>query len=225
MLAWENNADAVEVDVHLSKDNKIVVMHDDSTERTSGVTLDIRKTVSSQLRQLDVGAFKAKCFKGEKVPFLDEILELLPPDKKLFAEIKCGQDILPYLQEAIARSRKGHQITLMSFNLETIAMVKDSMPQVVAYWLIGTMADGHTGQILPHDKQLADTAKENNLDGMAVKWDGVTTGFLTYAKATGLDVYAWTVDDPKVAFELQRLRIDGVITNRPGWLRKALKRG
>ncbi|MBN2211759.1 MAG: hypothetical protein JW709_10235 [Sedimentisphaerales bacterium] len=221
-LAWEKNADAVEIDIHLSKDNKIVVIHDYSTYRTSGTALEVKDTDSSRLRKLDVGTIKDKRFEGEQIPFLDEILNLLPPAKKLFLEIKCGSAVLPYLQETITQNHKESQIILMSFDLETIAIAKNVMPYIAAYWLKQTKVNEHTRQMIPHDIHWIDIAMENKLEGMAVRWDGVTTEFVSFAKAKRLNIYVWTVDDPKVASELQKLGIDGIITNRPGWLRKML---
>ncbi|HYQ57495.1 MAG TPA: glycerophosphodiester phosphodiesterase family protein, partial [Draconibacterium sp.] len=97
-LAWELGADAVEVDVHLSKDNRVMVIHDKDTKRTcSGKTnLTIAKTPSILLRDLDAGSPKGEEFKGEKIPYLSEIIETIPEGKTLVVEIKAGgDDIIP----------------------------------------------------------------------------------------------------------------------------------
>ena len=57
MLGWEKGAD-VEVDVHLSKDNRILVIHDSSTKRTGEIDLKVKEAASRELRKLDVGSFK-----------------------------------------------------------------------------------------------------------------------------------------------------------------------
>src|SRR5665647_1041307 len=98
-LAWELGADAVEWDVHLSKDNRIMVIHDDDTKRTcSGKkNLTIADSPSTLLRDLDAGILKDEKFKGEKIPFLSEIMETIPEGKKLVVEIKCGNEVIPLL--------------------------------------------------------------------------------------------------------------------------------
>ena len=67
-------ADFVECDVHLSKDNKCVVMHDESLERTTSGHGLIRDTLSSKIRKLDAGAWLSKSFRGERVPMLADLL-------------------------------------------------------------------------------------------------------------------------------------------------------
>ncbi len=55
-LAWQRNADAVEVDVHLSKEGRLVVIHDDNTRRTAGVDRKVREQTLAELKALDAGA-------------------------------------------------------------------------------------------------------------------------------------------------------------------------
>ena len=67
LLGWEKGAD-VEVDVHLSQDQRIVVIHDASTKRTTGVDLKVADTPSHELRALDAGRLKGAEFAGEPIP-------------------------------------------------------------------------------------------------------------------------------------------------------------
>ena len=100
MLGWEEEAD-VEVDIRMSKNNRIVVIHDSSTKRTAGVDLEVSETTSHHLRQLDVGSFKSGEFAGEPIPFLEDIIETIPPGRKLYIEIKSGPETLPFLKSII----------------------------------------------------------------------------------------------------------------------------
>ncbi|MCE1198607.1 MAG: hypothetical protein LWW85_06525, partial [Marinilabiliales bacterium] len=97
--AWEAGADGVELDVYLSADEKLMVIHDSHTQRTCPGQHDfeIAKTMSDTLRTLDAGMWKDKAFQHEKIPFLEEILATVPPDRMLVVEIKCGTEILPIL--------------------------------------------------------------------------------------------------------------------------------
>ncbi len=74
-LAWQMEADAVEVDVHLSKDNRIVAIHDPWTDRTGGVRLEVANTIAHHLRRLDVGSHKHHQYARERIPFLEEVLD------------------------------------------------------------------------------------------------------------------------------------------------------
>ena len=78
-LGWEKRAN-VELDVYLSKDNRMVVIHDASTKRTAGVDLKVKEARADQLRALDVGSFKSKKYAGERIPFLADAVHAIPPD-------------------------------------------------------------------------------------------------------------------------------------------------
>ncbi len=220
LLGWQKGAD-VEVDVHLSKDNRIMVIHDASTKRTAGTDLKVRETTSEELRKLDVGRFKAEEFAGERIPFLADILKTIPPKRKLYVEIKCGKEILPLLRELIIESGKMSQIVIIGFDLETVAMSK-VLIDVPTYWLKGTDKDKETEQWIPHDPKLVQMAEDKGLDGLDVHYAGVTEEFVRAVKASRQKLYVWTVDDPDEAMRLVKLGVDGITTNRPEWLRQQL---
>ena len=221
MLGWQKDAD-VEVDVYLAKDNRIVAIHDKTTKRTAGVELKVAETTSEELRKLDVGSFKSDEFAGEPIPYLADIVKSIPPKRKLYIEIKCGQEILPFLQQLLAESGKMSQVVIIGFDLETVTESKQLI-DVPTYWLKGTEKIEETEEWIPHDPQLIQTAKDNGLDGMDVHYVGVTKEFVDAAKASGQKLYVWTVDDPKEAIRLVDLGVAGITTNRPGWLREQLK--
>ncbi len=222
ILAWKQNADAVEVDVHLSKDRRIMVIHDDNTKRTAGVDMKVAQTTAPELRKLDVGSFKNKTYAGEKIPFLEEIIATVPQGKKLFVEIKCGPEIIDLLKRTIEKSGKKKQIIIISFSLDVVSQAKKSMPDIPAYWIIGAEKDAQTQKILPHDPQNILLAQKHGLDGLDVHYGGVTEAFMQAVKKQGQDLYAWTVDDPVEAARLRTLGVKGITTNRPGWLREQL---
>ncbi len=220
-LGWEKDTD-VEVDVYLTKDNKIVVIHDKTTKRTAVTDVNVAESTSEELRKLDVGSFKSEEYAGEQIPFLADIIETIPAGRKLYVEIKCGQEILPYLRELIADSGKMSRIVIIAFDLETAAMSKELI-DVPTYWLKGTEKIKETEQWVPHDPQLVQTAKNKGLDGLDVHYAGVTKEFTDAVKASGQKLYAWTVDEPEEAIRLIKLGVDGITTNRPGWLRDQVK--
>lgn len=223
MLAWEKSADAVEIDVQLSKDDRIVVIHDASTKRTAGVDMKVGETTSEKLRKLDVGHFKGEKFVGERIPFLEEIIKTIPPERKLCIEIKDGKKILSILQQIITESGKMSQIAIAGFDLETMAMSKKIMPEIPTYWLRGTIKNEKTGKWFPYDTKLIQMVKEKGLDGISVFYAGVTKDFVDEVKTSGQELYVWVVNDPKEAICMDKLQINGVATNRPGWLREQLQ--
>jgi glycerophosphoryl diester phosphodiesterase len=213
-LAWRQGADAVEVDVRLTRDGRIVAIHDETTERTAGTRLEVAATDSSQLRRLDVGRHKHPRFTGERIPFLEEVFGTVPSGRQLFVEIKCGPAVLPPLVETIAGSGKRSQTTLLGFDLETIRTAKEMMPDLPACWLCDKRV------FVSYDRSLVEQAKLGHLDGLDVHWSGVTRWFARAVKAAGLRFYIWTVDEPAQALRFGALGADGITTNRPGLLRR-----
>lgn len=212
-LGYELRADAVEIDVHLSKDKRIMVNHDKSAKRTGGQNLIIRDTHSRELRKLDVGAWKDEKYKGEKMPFLKEVLRLIPKDKKLIIEIKSDPEILPYLVKQVRRYKDN--IVFISFNFEAVTGAKRLMPEVPAYWLLGNFKT-HTPE------EAIRLAQENRLNGLNVNYNLATQEFKDKMNAAGLETYTYTVNDPAVARRLSELNVKGITTDRPDWMRSVI---
>jgi len=221
LLGWEKGAN-VELDVYLSSDNQIVVIHDSTTKRTAGPELKVAETTANELRKLDVGSFKSEDYAGEKIPFLSDIVKTIPPGRKLYVEIKCGKEILPLLHRLLVDSGKMSQIVIIGFDLETVAASKKLIP-VPTYWLKGTAKDKETEEWIPHDPNLVQIAHDNGLDGIDVHYAGVTKELVDAAKSRRQKLYIWTIDDPVEAARLAKLGVAGLTTNRPGWLREQLK--
>jgi glycerophosphoryl diester phosphodiesterase len=221
-LAWQIDCSAVECDVQLTRDNRIVLMHDESAKRTTGRDWKIAETDSDQLRSLDAGSWKAPQYAGEKIPFLEDVLKTIPPHRTLFIEIKCKSEILPYLKELISKSGKSDRLALICFDLDVVSAAKAIMPSIPAYWLVGTEKDEQTGKPIPHSPDLVRIAMERKLDGLDVNFAGITNEFAEQVLTSGLKLYTWTVDDEQEAKRLRDLKVHGITTNRPDYLREKL---
>lgn len=214
-LAWELGADAVEVDIHLSKDNRVMVIHDKDTKNTCSErkNLTIADTPSTLLRDLDAGAKKGEEFKGEKIPFISEIIETIPEGKTLVIEIKCGSEVLPALHRSIERSGKISQIVFICFSWQTIADAKELFPNNKCYWL----SSSKSGL-----KKKMEQAAEKGLAGVNLKHSIIDEEIISQAKEFGLEVLAWTVDSPEIAKHLTEIGVTGITTNRPKWLKEEM---
>jgi len=209
-LAWKLGADAVEIDIHLSKDNKVMVIHDGNTRKTSGKYFKISETNSSVLRTLDVGSFKDEKYKGEKIPFLEEIINIIPPGKKLVIEIKSNKKVIPWMKKVIEKCGKTDQLVFICFNWDTIIETKQAFPHNDCYWLCGTKS-----------KLLKKTQKVSKfgLKGVDVKYSAIDREVMEQANKHGLNVIAYTVNKPKEAKRLIELGVKGITTDRPAWLK------
>jgi len=221
-LAWELGADAVEVDVYLTHDRRIVVIHDENALRTSGKDMLVAESRSGELRSLDVGSLKAKKYAGEKIPFLEEVLDTLPKDKTLFVEVKCGTQILEPLKELLIKSGKQSQVIVISFDYEVAVGFKKLQPKIPVHFLKSSEKDQH-GARAAYQQELVDQALAGKLDGLGVHYAGVTQSFAQAVRKAGLELYVWTVDDPFEAKRLKDLGTDWLATNRPGWMREQLE--
>lgn len=216
-LAWEQRADAVEVDVHLSRDNRVVVIHDADTKRIAGVKRMVQKLTLAQLQKLDCGRWKSPTYAGERLATLKDVIATIPPGKRMLVEIKTGPEIVEYFPPV------PQNIAPISFDLEAISRMKQARPDLECYWVVGWRRDWKRGSWLPKPEQMIEQALANRLDGLDVGANGpVTAAFVKKAKAAGLKVYVWTVDSPAKARQLRAAGVDGIATNRPGWMREQL---
>ena len=214
-LAWEIGVDAVECDIHLSKDNRIMVIHDKDTKRTctGKKNLAIADTPSTLLRDLDAGSWKDEKFKGEKIPFLEEIIEIVPEGKTLVVEIKCGSEVIPPLERVIEKSKKGELVVFIAFDWKTIIEVKKTFPENKCYWLSSSKTGLH--------KKIQEAA-ENGLDGVNLSYSIIDEEVMEIAKENKMEVLTWTVDNPTEAKRLTELGVTKITTNRPDWLKEEL---
>ena len=214
--AWELGADAVECDVYLSQDNRVMVIHDKNTKRTcSGKkTLDVQKTPSVVLRDLDAGSWKGEEFKGEKIPFIEEIIETVPEGKTLVIEIKCGPEVIPELQRVIEKKGKADQIAFIDFDFNTIVQTHEAFPNNKCYWLSSSK---------PGDKKLDEVAAAG-LTGINIQYKAIDEELMTATNSRNLEVLTWTVDDPAEAKRLTDIGVKGLTTNRPKWLKEEMQK-
>jgi glycerophosphoryl diester phosphodiesterase len=218
-LAWKQKADATEFDVYLSKDRKIVVIHDPDTKRTTGVPGRVADMTLDELRKLDAGKWKGDRFAGEKIPTLDEMLATIPAGKRVFIEIKCGPEIVPELQKVLkASKKKADQTIIISFNADVIAAVKKVRPDLTAYWIVNL--DGKK-KGLDAESVIA-KAKEIKSDGLDLSAKRLDATYANKVKKAGLKLVVWTVNDLDVAKRMVEIGVDGITTDRPEWLRDEL---
>lgn len=224
-LAWERYADAVEIDIHLTKDNRIVVIHDATTKRTGNISKRIKKSTVEELKKLDVGFWKDKKYSNEKIPTLDEVLKTVPHNKKLIIEIKSDIKTLPFLKNILSTSNlKANQIEIISFNYSIVSSAKKMMPQYKVLYLADLDYNWFSKIISPSIKKLIDKAKKANLDGLNV-WAGnlLDQQFIQKVKSENLLLYVWTVNNINKAKILVSWGIDGITTDRAQWLKDKLR--
>lgn len=229
-LAWAQAADAVETDIHLTKDGRIIVCHDKTTKRTAGKDGTIATMGFDELRALDAGAWKDPKFAGEKLPTLDEQIALIPKGRRMLVEIKTGPEIVPELKRVLARTGATEKtITFISFNYDALQEVRKQLPGYRTLYLMGFKApDPKTKEAKAKKQPTIDEviaqAQAAKLTGLDLQHTWPLKGAdVARIRAAGLELHVWTVDDVAIARRWIGLGVDSITTNRPGWLREQLK--
>ena len=219
-LAWDRGAEAVEVDIQLSGDNEIVVIHDFNTKRLTGVNKKVKNQSLDELKNLNVGSWKDIQWKGEKIPILREVLDSVPDEKKLIIEIKSDTSIIPFLKTELEKSGlKNEQIEFIGFNLKTIAQAKKEMPEIKVLWLLELDYIRINRIFKPSIKKAIEKVRKHHLDGLNV-WAGemLNQDIVNQVHDAGLQLYCWTVNDVEKAKNLMAWGIDAITTDGAQWL-------
>jgi glycerophosphoryl diester phosphodiesterase len=222
-LAWEQGADAIELDLWLSKDGKLVVFHDGDTKRFDGRARVVSQLTLDELLQLDVGSWKGAAFKGERIPSLESILATIPKGRRAVLELKPGPEIVPELTRVLRLSgRSPQELAIISFNFGTLQASKVALPQLPHYFLHGYSKDKVTGRY-PELAPILQRCREAGFQGLDLHFDWpITREFVAQVHEAGMKLVVWTVDDAAVARRLADAGVDGITTNRPEWLREQL---
>lgn len=235
-----SRTDACELDVHLTRDGEVLVIHDDTTARTTDRDWVVANRTLAELRTLDAGSWKGKTWAGERLPTLAEVLDLMPDAKRLYVEIKTGPAIMEPLAALLENHPKRGQVVFISFDTDTIVAAKRSLPACRCYWLWVFENDYANGCYNmqydegPHFKTRKRLAKPRDLDELVAfvadsGLDGVDTSFilpdglLPRLAARSLECVVWTVDDPEVAVALAEKGVLRITTDDPDTIRQALQ--
>jgi sec-independent protein translocase protein TatC len=222
---WKQRADAVEFDVWLTRDHRIVLLHDRSLQRTTGVDRLIDEVTWPELQGLDAGRWKLPAFVGEPIPRLAEALETIPPTRRVLIEVKCGPEIVPHLAAVLRDSGvAADQAAIISFQDTVVAAAKQALPLHRVYWVVNLRQDEQTGAWNHTVDGLIDRAKALRADGLDLRAVPlIDQTFAQQVHAAGLELLVWTVNDPEVARAMLDAGVTGITTDRPGWLRDQLQ--
>ena len=207
--AIELGADGIELDVHLSGDGELVVIHDERVDRTTNGKGWVKDLTLSQLKSLDAGSWFDPAFKGERIPTLKEVIDLVSGRCKLInIEIKSGIVLYPGIEEKVLREVEAAdllgKVIMSSFNHFSLKTIKEINPNV------------KTGIL--YIEGLVDPwiyARHVPADALHPIFHAVTPEIVNGAHSAGLGVHVWTVDKPEDITRMSGYGVDAVITNDP----------
>lgn len=225
-LAWEQGADGIECDVHLTSDCQIVCLHDSHTKRVAGEKLRVAGHSFQKLSRLDVGSWKGKDFADERMPLLAEALGCVPPRKQIFIEIKCGREIVkPLLEQLDGSWLKPQQINLICFEQSVIEALNEARPGLQTYWLIDVKSNwlGRSKLKLP---EVLAQARYLKVQGLGLRChSGIHREMVESIRGAGLKLNIWTVNDTMDARRYASFGVTSLTSDVPGDLLGALAKG
>ena len=226
-LILEHGIEGVELDVHRCATGEIVVAHDETLQRTAGVPLTLRDAPYGQIREHDVGRWFGEEFAGERVPLLEEILELFGDRVFLDIEIKHYATHFGHAQEGsveaeTVRLLRKHGLAgrciVSSFDPFVVRRVRLLAPEIPVAAIYADTPD------LPRLLRRGGARFYSGATVMKPNHASATPRHVRFHQRRGRLVMPWTVDDVELARVLAARGVDAVITNRPGEIRDGLER-
>jgi glycerophosphoryl diester phosphodiesterase len=225
--------DVLELDVHASKDGQLVVIHDDTVERTTDGTGLVKAQTLAELQALDAGyrwspERKQESFpyrnQGIQIPTLEQVFQAFP-DYRINIEIKQTEpSINSSLCKLIRDYNKQEQVLVVTFYDAAMADFRKLCPEVVT---AGSPNEVRNFYIL-HRTFLANIYKSKTDAFQVPEYQDslyiVTERFVKNAQSKNIQVHVWTVDDVAGMQRMLDLGVNGIITDRPDRLMKLLGR-
>jgi len=213
--AFELEADGIELDLMNSKDDSLMVFHDLNTKRFTGADYNLVDTNAEVLRTLNIG-------KGEKMPFLNEVFEILPPGKKIYLEVKWYEDptarkndrLIDRLIDQIEKSGRINDCVVVCLDIDYLIKIKLRKPELNLFW---------TNYDVENCKKAADLLSKYNLQGFSILSSIINLELSNSLVARNKFLFAWTIDDGNLALDLcRKYKINGIYTNKPDVIRLSL---
>jgi glycerophosphoryl diester phosphodiesterase len=210
--AIDLGADLIECDVHLSEDGALAVIHDHLLDRTTNGRGLVRDHTMAELKRFDAGSWKDPRFGGERIPTLDEILELAKGKVGVAVEIKNLPLIYGGIEEAVVAAVRNadmiHDVVVIAFDHRCIKRIGELEPDI----LTGVLEASRPVDPL----RLMDDA---NADVYCPHWAAIEPETAEELHSAGKLIGVWTVDD---AFSLawsKALPANAIYTNKPRTIR------
>lgn len=215
--AVEEGCDGIELDVQLTKDGHVVVIHDEELERTTGTKGFVRDYTLEELKKFDAGKVKDGAFGFQGIPSFDEYCEFAAKKNIITnIEIKTGvyyyEDIEEKTLEVLKRHHLEEKVLFSSFNHLSILKLKKLAPEIPCGALLGVKGLGNAGYY----------CEKYNFDYYHPYYNTLTKEAVENCKKHGIGLNVWTVNTTDEFNQLYDWKCEGAITNYPGLCRKWL---
>lgn len=201
---------ALECDVTLSKDNEIMVIHDDDITRVTGRAGMVKHFTQLKLGEMDAGSWFDPSFVNEGIPTLAQLLDIVPESVLLNIELKHmpGRFDLPEKVFDLLQKRRRKNILISSFN----------HLYILQYGKLDKKRTHSLALLYENDhfkNPLAMAFYKTRVDAINIHLKDTTQNNIAYIHDNGLKVNVYTVNSRKTALSLQKLKVDGIFSNLP----------
>ena len=217
-LAIQQGADAIELDAKLTTDGQVVVIHDPTVNRTTGVEGTVREMSLAELKQLDAGSHFDYSFRGERIPTLDEVFETV--GHRIFINIEITNytsplDALPeHIAQVVKRHKVENRIMFSSFNPVALIRVKRLLPKTPIGLLAlpgksGAWSRSWVGRLLGYQ-------------ALHPEASDITQALVKKVHQWNCRIHVYTVNSEQLMRQLFMLGIDGLFSDDPVLARQVL---
>ncbi|MEM1923290.1 MAG: glycerophosphodiester phosphodiesterase family protein [Nitrososphaerota archaeon] len=211
--------DGVEIDVRVTGDGVLVLMHDESVDRTTNGKGKVRDLGWSEIKTLDAGSWKSLKFSGEPVPTIDEVLAETVGRVVLHIEIKelgIEQQVIESVKQAGGRE----WVLITSFYPEVISRAKKIEPSIPCSLIIGWLSDAEKSR----RGEPVHRALNCGANALALYKGRATHEIISYAHKRLLSTAVWTVNEISEAKAFTDMGADAIVTDYPDTMLNYLRR-
>jgi glycerophosphoryl diester phosphodiesterase len=208
--AISDGADWAEIDVQLSRDSVLVVLHDIDLARIGGGPRRVDSVTLSEIRELDIGSLFGPEFAGERVPTLEEMLTAAGDEIRMNIELKPHgrHDELNLAERVVAAIQKAGMVDrcrICSQSYRGLQHARGIEPRLQIGFIAGAAIGDLAGL---------------NVDFLMVRQEAATSALVQRASLNGMPVHAWTVSDPAWVAPLLDRGVANIITDDPAMIRR-----
>lgn len=217
-LGLKQGCDGIELDVHLTKDGQIAVIHDENIKRTTDGEGLIREMTTAELKKYDAGSWFSNKYKGEKIPLLEEVFELVPKEILINIEIKNIPSFYVGIEEKLlnllVRYDRVNTVIVSSFDHQCLHRLKKQNRNIKIGLLYFENLVDHAG----FAKLFGLPVESLHPDQRALRAEDVRI-----AIENGLKVYTWTCNSEENMKRMIDYGVSGIITNYPARLKSLIE--
>jgi glycerophosphoryl diester phosphodiesterase len=204
-------ADGLQLDVHLSHDDQLVVLHDFTLERVTDGAGAVRALSVRELKRLDAGGWFGAAFRGQRLQTLPEMLERFRDRTRFWIELRGGSALYPGIEERVVGCLEVYDVLdrslVQSFDVEALRMMRGLSREIRLGMLVAHRPVDLEGDLGP------------GLNAVCPSVADLGQAERAAIRAAGRECHVWTVNEPALVDRLVDWAVEGIVTDRPELVR------